>query len=147
MTGVEPVCKDLAAYTSTSVVSIFHFTGFFNLLTGIEAASLVSLFLNPQDGGFRRSPLEMSPFPPHGRWRTEPLKAYIRQRKRSCCLICQLLGVIVFTRTIPSTRHISSNDLCRYQDIPILVWQRRRDLNPRAGYPTYTLSRGASSAS
>ena len=26
-------------------------------------------------------------------------------------------------------------------------WRRRRDLNPRAGYPTYTLSRGASSAS
>jgi hypothetical protein len=26
------------------------------------------------------------------------------------------------------------------------VWRRRRDLNPRAGYPTYTLSRGASSA-
>jgi len=24
--------------------------------------------------------------------------------------------------------------------------RRRRDLNPRAGYPTYTLSRGASSA-
>ena len=27
------------------------------------------------------------------------------------------------------------------------IWRRRRDLNPRAGYPTYTLSRGASSAS
>ncbi len=26
------------------------------------------------------------------------------------------------------------------------IWRRRRDLNPRAGYPTYTLSRGASSA-
>ena len=26
-------------------------------------------------------------------------------------------------------------------------WRRRRDLNPRAGFPTYTLSRGASSAS
>ena len=25
--------------------------------------------------------------------------------------------------------------------------RRRRDLNPRAGYPTYTLSRGTSSAS
>ena len=25
-------------------------------------------------------------------------------------------------------------------------WRRRRDLNPRAGFPTYTLSRGASSA-
>ena len=28
-----------------------------------------------------------------------------------------------------------------------LFWRRRRDLNPRAGCPTYTLSRGASSAS
>ncbi len=26
-----------------------------------------------------------------------------------------------------------------------LFWRRRRDLNPRAGYPTYALSRGASS--
>ena len=26
-----------------------------------------------------------------------------------------------------------------------LNWRRRRDLNSRAGYPTYTLSRGASS--
>ena len=25
------------------------------------------------------------------------------------------------------------------------IWRRRRDLNPRAGYPTYALSRGASS--
>jgi hypothetical protein len=29
----------------------------------------------------------------------------------------------------------------------IMIWRRRRDLNPRAGHPTYTLSRGASSAS
>ena len=28
----------------------------------------------------------------------------------------------------------------------IKLWRRRRDLNPRAGYPTYALSRGASSA-
>ena len=27
----------------------------------------------------------------------------------------------------------------------IFAWRRRRDLNSRAGYPTYTLSRGASS--
>ena len=27
-----------------------------------------------------------------------------------------------------------------------LLWRRRRDLNSRAGYPTYALSRGASSA-
>ena len=29
----------------------------------------------------------------------------------------------------------------------IYVERRKRDLNPRAGHPTYTLSRGASSAS
>ena len=28
-----------------------------------------------------------------------------------------------------------------------LFWRRRRDLNPRAGFPTYALSRGASSTS
>ena len=33
---------------------------------------------------------------------------------------------------------------CAYQGIDE---RRRRDLNPRAGFPTYTLSRGASSAS
>ena len=31
--------------------------------------------------------------------------------------------------------------------IIIYKWRSRRDLNSRAGYPTYTLSRGASSAS
>ena len=29
--------------------------------------------------------------------------------------------------------------------VDAFFWRRRRDLNPRAGYPTYTLSRGASS--
>ena len=33
-------------------------------------------------------------------------------------------------------------------DIPLAAtWRRRRDLNPRAGFPTYALSRGASSTS
>jgi hypothetical protein len=48
MMGVEPMCKDIGTYTSTSVFSRIHFTYFFSLLTGIEAASLVSLFLHPQ---------------------------------------------------------------------------------------------------
>jgi hypothetical protein len=48
MTGVEPVCKDIGTYTSTSVVSRIDFTYFFSLLTGVEAASLVRLFLHPQ---------------------------------------------------------------------------------------------------
>jgi len=29
----------------------------------------------------------------------------------------------------------------------LFLWRRWRDLNSRAGYPTYSLSRGASSAS
>ena len=29
----------------------------------------------------------------------------------------------------------------------VFQWRRQRDLNPRASFPTYTLSRGASSAS
>ena len=33
-----------------------------------------------------------------------------------------------------------------YRNIFVL-WRRQRDLNPRASFPTYTLSRGASSAS
>jgi len=48
MTGVEPVCKDIATYTSTSVVSRINFADFFSLLTGMEAASLIVLFLHPQ---------------------------------------------------------------------------------------------------
>ncbi len=48
MTGVEPVCKDIGTYTSTSVVSRIDFTYFVSLLTGVEAASLVRLFLHPQ---------------------------------------------------------------------------------------------------
>ena len=38
-----------------------------------------------------------------------------------------------------------------YRDLPVVfadnIERRKRDLNPRAGFPTYTLSRGASSAS
>ncbi len=48
MTGVEPVCKEIGTYTSTSIVSRIHFTYFFSLLIGVEAASLVRLFLHPQ---------------------------------------------------------------------------------------------------
>jgi hypothetical protein len=48
MMGVEPMCKDIGTYTSTSVVSRIDFTYFVSLLTCVEAASLVSLFLHPQ---------------------------------------------------------------------------------------------------
>ena len=47
-------------------------------------------------------------------------------------------------------RIISSCCFCRNVKKPdflrnLAFWRRRRDLNPCAGYPTYTLSRGASS--
>ena len=44
---------------------------------------------------------------------------------------------------------ISSNDFYKYthtQKSVFVYWRRRRDLNPRAAFTTYTLSRGASSA-
>ncbi len=37
-----------------------------------------------------------------------------------------------------------SNDL--FEQV-VAFWRRRRDLNPRAGFPAYSLSRGAPSAS
>lgn len=52
MTGVEPVCKDLDTYTSTSVVSKIEFAHFFSLLTDMGAASLIILFLHPQTVDF-----------------------------------------------------------------------------------------------
>ena len=52
MTGVEPVCKDIDTYISTSVVRKLRFTHFFSLLTGMEAVSLVILFRFPQTVGF-----------------------------------------------------------------------------------------------
>ena len=44
---------------------------------------------------------------------------------------------------IISQKHKNRNPFCI--GIAVFVWRGRRDLNSRAGYPTYTLSRGASS--
>ena len=37
------------------------------------------------------------------------------------------------------------NKIKKPSKMALLFWRRRRDLNPRASCPTYTLSRGASS--
>ena len=54
----------------------------------------------------------------------------------------------VWTGLEPATSAVTgrhSNQL-NYQTICYFKWRRQRDLNPRASFPTYTLSRGASSA-
>jgi hypothetical protein len=48
-------------------------------------------------------------------------------------------------------KHFRANKKPPVDKIPFinrwyLIWRRRRDLNPRAGHPTYALSRGAPSA-
>ncbi len=42
--------------------------------------------------------------------------------------------------------YFRAKKLWSFIKMTIIHWRRRRDLNPRAGFPTYTLSRGASSA-
>ena len=64
-----------------------------------------------------------------------------------------------FVPNVPKARFIAEGDFIfhapsgalhsaktKRQAMPVfLFWRRRRDLNPRASCPTYTLSRGASS--
>ena len=49
-------------------------------------------------------------------------------------------GLFFLALQIPSTTKTKRARLCSF-----CFWRRRRDLNPRASCPTYTLSRGASS--
>ncbi len=51
-------------------------------------------------------------------------------------LLCPRLGTRV---------HFYIKKQSHHSFVIALPWRRRRDLNPRAGYPTYALSRGASS--
>ena len=44
------------------------------------------------------------------------------------------------------SRRSSSKQKVKRQPKQVAFWRRRRDLNSRAGFPTYALSRGASSA-
>ena len=46
---------------------------------------------------------------------------------------------------LPCSTLCSSHQKRKYQKWYFLFWRRRRDSNSRAGYPTYALSRGASS--
>ena len=52
-------------------------------------------------------------------------------------------------RPCPRLRRSGSSPIFAKQKTTLsggfFVWRRRRDLNPRAGFPTYALSRGASS--
>ena len=52
------------------------------------------------------------------------------------------LGVL----TPAGSRRSSSKQKVKRQPKQVAFWRRRRDLNSRAGFPTYALSRGASSA-
>ena len=139
------MCRDIATYTSTSVVSHLNFACFFSLLTGMEAASLNFSSVSHRLG-IRRSPQSLSPLSYHmddgGRNRNQ---LFLGSESEVVLLFASYIGFDLFNEMIDSTRNISSNYPCRYQNIPI-VWRGRRDLNPRAGCPTYTLSRGASSA-
>ena len=59
-------------------------------------------------------------------------------------LSCLFASHIQHIRSYLSHKKLSETDCLRQS---ILTKRRKRDLNPRAGFPTYTLSRGASSAS
>ena len=80
--------------------------------------------------------------------------------KTACCACVAAYAAYVFISFTPARKQMSPSAplvfVCGLQkwsvDVSTLqpYWQmkrRKRDLNPRAGCPTYTLSRGASSAS
>ena len=52
---------------------------------------------------------------------------------------------------VPTRFELAIFSVTGRRDKPLLhgtnVWRGKRDLNPRAGFPTYALSRGTSSAS
>ena len=56
------------------------------------------------------------------------------------------LHMAVRTGIEPAISSVTGRHVNRYTTGPS-NWRRRRDLNPRAGFPTYALSRGTSSAS
>ena len=53
----------------------------------------------------------------------------------------------IFTRYHPQYRTLHAKTTGNFPVVLDNIKRRKRDLNPRAGFPTYTLSRGASSAS
>ena len=67
-----------------------------------------------------------------------------------CFLLCQQLFTFIFQSIyimVEMAQKKKSQSLKILLLLPIGSKRRKRDLNPRAGCPTYTLSRGASSAS
>ncbi len=118
--GVEPASRNIDTYASTSIVAVFLVRRHVSPATGLFAASLIDLFLRPQTGGNRRSPLRVSPSTYHmgdGGWNR---KSAIKQLVRSYCFLCQLIGFGVLTRPTPSTRNVSTNYPCRIQNVPKL---------------------------
>ena len=77
----------------------------------------------------------------HLRATATPRTLFFRPRRRSCSSLSRRCLSLKFKScTIqPHKRALTSE--CSF------MWRRRRDLNSRAGFPAYTLSRGASSAS
>ena len=67
-----------------------------------------------------------------------------------CSVLCQQLFTFIFQSIyimVEMAQKKKSQSLKILLLLPIGSKRRKRDLNPRAGCPTYTLSRGASSAS
>lgn len=65
-------------------------------------------------------------------------------------MLCQQLFTFIFQSIyimVEMAQKKKSQSLKILLLLPIGSKRRKRDLNPRAGFPTYTLSRGASSAS
>lgn len=59
--GIEPTSRNNDTYASTSVVAVLAVRQRVSPTTGFSVASLIVLFLRPQTGGNRRSPLRVSP--------------------------------------------------------------------------------------
>ena len=54
------------------------------------------------------------------------------------------LGRFLYARTLPGSKPLCKRKK-KSQKGFLFLWRRRRDLNPRASFPTYSLSRGAPS--
>ena len=65
---------------------------------------------------------------------------------RLCCVICAPRAFGLRRCADGKSFHLRQKEKIRNTRVGIpYFWRRRKDLNLRAGYPTYTLSRGASS--
>ena len=79
--------------------------------------------------------------------------APLRSAMMRCLPLCarrhtSFASVFIIRRSqhhLPKANIIQKTHLCLGRQKCVFCWRRRKDLNLRAGYPTYTLSRGASS--